>query len=38
VQAVARKYFTDDALTVAVLDPLPLDQAKPKKPAVAVRH
>jgi len=38
VQAVARKYFNDDALTVAVLDPLPPDQAKPRKPAVAVRH
>ena len=38
VQAVAKKYFTDDALTVAVLDPLPLDQAKPKKSAPATRH
>ncbi|RLJ67959.1 M16 family metallopeptidase [Sulfurisoma sediminicola] len=38
VLVVARKYFNDDALTVAVLDPLPLDQAKPRKPAVAVRH
>ena len=38
VQAVARKYFNDDVLTVAVLDPLPLDQAKPRKPSVAIRH
>ncbi|MDP2794112.1 MAG: pitrilysin family protein [Sulfurisoma sp.] len=38
VQAVARKYFNDDTLTVAVLEPLPLDQAKPKKSAVATRH
>jgi zinc protease len=38
VQAVAKKYFNDDALTVAVLDPQPLDQAKPRKPAVAIRH
>jgi zinc protease len=38
VQAVARKYFNDDALTVAVLDPQPVDQAKPKKSAVAARH
>ena len=27
VQQVARRYFTDDRLTVAVLDPLPLDSA-----------
>jgi zinc protease len=38
VLAVAKKYFNDDALTVAVLDPQPIDQAKPKKPSVAVRH
>ena len=38
VQAVAKKYFPDDALTVAVLDPQPLDQSKPKKPSVAARH
>jgi len=38
VQAVARKYFNDDTLTVAVLDPLPPDQAKPKKSAMATRH
>ena len=37
IQAVARKYFTDDALTVGVLDPQPLD-GKPRRPAVATRH
>jgi zinc protease len=35
---VAKKYFPDDALTVAVLDPQPLDQSKPKKPSAAGRH
>ena len=38
VQAVARKYFKDDTLSIAVLDPQPVDQSKPKKPAAAVRH
>ena len=44
VQSVARKYFgdgSDDRLTVAVLDPLPLDQTKPKsntKSGVVGRH
>jgi zinc protease len=38
VQSVAKKYFGDDTLTVAVLDPQPIDEAKPKKSAVAVRH
>jgi len=38
VQAVARKYFKDDTLTVAVLDPQPVEQSKPRKPSVAVRH
>jgi zinc protease len=38
VQAVAKKYFKDDTLTVAVLDPLPLDQAKPKKSAASAHH
>ncbi|MFN4324686.1 MAG: M16 family metallopeptidase [Azonexus sp.] len=37
VQAVAQKYFNDDALTVGVLDPQPLD-GKPRRPAVATRH
>ena len=38
VQAVAQKYFIDDTLTVAVLDPQPIDTAAKKKPAIAVRH
>ena len=38
VQEVARKYLVDDHLTVAVLDPQPLDQAKPAKPAMGGRH
>lgn len=38
VQAVAKKYFSDDTLTVATLDPQPMDQAVKRKPAVAARH
>jgi zinc protease len=41
VQAVAKKYFNDDLLTIAVLDPQPLDTAKPRQPsaaAAALRH
>jgi zinc protease len=38
VQAVARKYFKDDTLSIAVLDPQAIDQSKPKKPSGAVRH
>jgi zinc protease len=37
VQGVARKYFKDDTLTVAVLDPQPIDKAKPRKAAGPVR-
>lgn len=37
VQAVAKKYFDDDTLTVGVLDPQPLD-GKPRRPAVPTRH
>jgi zinc protease len=38
VQEVAKKYIQDDHLTVAVLDPQPLE-AQPKRPAVeGVRH
>lgn len=33
VQAVAQKYFKDDTLTIAVLDPQPMDAAEPKSPA-----
>ena len=38
VQAVAQRYFSDDTLTVAVLDPQPLDKAAQQKPAFAARH
>ena len=37
VQAVARKYFTDDTLTIGVLEPQPLD-GKPRRPSAAPRH
>ncbi|MDD5250183.1 MAG: pitrilysin family protein [Rhodocyclaceae bacterium] len=38
VQGVAKKYFKDDTLTVAVLDPQPIDEtARKAKPASAVR-
>jgi zinc protease len=38
VQAVAKKYFNDDTLTVAVLDPQPIDDVKPKARGFAGRH
>lgn len=38
VQEVARKYLVDDRLTVAVLDPQPLDGVKPVKPVSGGRH
>jgi zinc protease len=38
VQAVARKYFGDDALTVATLVPLPLSEKKTPPPAKGLRH
>jgi len=39
VQAVAAKYFGDDALTVATLLPQPLDkQRKPRVPQTGARH
>ena len=38
VRAVAKKYFRDDTLTVAVLDPQPIDQAKPRARGLATRH
>jgi zinc protease len=37
VTAVARKYFRDEQLTVAELDPQPLPSA-PRRPSVAIRH
>ena len=39
VQAVARRYFGDDQLTVAVLRPQPLDASRKPRPAAAgMRH
>lgn len=37
IQAVAKKYFSDDALTIGLLDPQPLD-GKARRPAAASRH
>lgn len=37
VQAVARRYFSDDTLTVGVLDPQPVDVAS-RRPGVVTRH
>jgi zinc protease len=37
VQAAAKKYFSDDTLTIGVLDPQPLD-GKSRRAAVAARH
>lgn len=37
VQAVAKKYFNDDTLTVATLDPQPIDPKAPKK-SIALPH
>mgnify|MGYP000914761934 CR=1 FL=1 len=38
VQAVAKKYFGDDTLTVAVLDPQPLEEGAQNKSVSAGRH
>jgi zinc protease len=38
VQAVAKKYFSDDTLTVAVLDPQPLPAAPPRPASGGMRH
>ena len=39
IQAVARKYLVDSNLTVAVLDPLPIDKAKrPRAPRTGGGH
>jgi zinc protease len=38
VQQVAQRYFGDDALTVAVLDPQPLSQKRPAPPPPGLRH
>jgi len=38
VQAVARKYFLDDVLTIVYLDPQPLSGRRAAPPAEALRH
>ncbi len=38
VQEVAKKYLVDDSLTVAVLDPQPLDGGKPAAGPAGARH
>lgn len=38
VQAVARKHFGDDSLTVAHLDPQPLEGKKPARPPAGLKH
>ena len=38
VQAVAQKYFVDEQLTVAELDPQPLPDTPRARPAVTLRH
>ena len=37
IQAVAKKYFNDDTLTIGIPDPQPLDN-KARRPTVAARH
>ena len=38
VQAVAKKYLVDQGLTVAYLDPQPLDSKRPSAPPAGLRH
>ena len=38
VRSVAQRYFGDDSLSVARLDPLPLETARPRSPFVGARH
>jgi zinc protease len=38
VQAVAQKYFGDDALTVAILRPQPMGQAPTRRAVPGARH
>ncbi|HSN38726.1 MAG TPA: pitrilysin family protein [Burkholderiales bacterium] len=38
VQAVAKRYFTDDTLTVAYLDPQPISGKRPSAPLPGSRH
>ncbi|PTN12476.1 M16 family metallopeptidase [Nitrosomonas aestuarii] len=38
IRAVAKKYLVDDSLTVAVLDPQPIEQTQPVKTPAELRH
>ncbi|NOT16882.1 MAG: insulinase family protein [Sulfuriferula sp.] len=38
VQAVARKYLVDSGLTVATLDPQPINKTTPRAPVAGMRH
>ncbi len=38
VREVARKYYIEDALTIAHLDPQPLERKRPAAPPAGVRH
>jgi len=38
VRAAAKEYFVDDALTVVVLEPQPLNQTKPRPAPAGARH
>ena len=38
IRDVTKKYFNDDSLTVAVLDPQPLEQKLPAKAPAGLRH
>ena len=38
VREVARKYFQEDSLTVATLDPQPVTGKRPAAPAAGLRH
>ncbi|MGH8661441.1 MAG: M16 family metallopeptidase [Burkholderiales bacterium] len=38
VREVARKYFRDDALTIATLDPQPVEGARRAQPSLPLRH
>ncbi|HLP81307.1 MAG TPA: insulinase family protein, partial [Nitrosomonas sp.] len=38
IREVAKKYFNDDTLTVAVLDPQSIEQKTPTKAPIGLRH
>jgi len=38
VRSVANRYFSDETLTVAVLEPMPMNPAQARRPGVPVRH